>query len=187
SWTFAGHSTGGMIGLAYAVQYGDALDALVVVGSAASRDYHVTEDSIYNRNHPKYLVNNGYLRQLMEPTLSPEERKEISRERTKLSLFRPERYDEYFTGASYKVMNAPRLAYFDRHAYDVREQLPALQTKTLIICGAHDVQCPLRYSIDMHERLPGSELVVFEESNHYPFLEEQQKFADTIKRFFDIA
>lgn len=38
SWTFAGHSTGGMIGLLYGIHFSTSLDALVLVGTAA-REY----------------------------------------------------------------------------------------------------------------------------------------------------
>ncbi|WP_274654654.1 alpha/beta fold hydrolase [Paenibacillus humicola] len=38
-WSFAGHSTGGMLGLIYAIHYADTLDHLIVVGAAASNEY----------------------------------------------------------------------------------------------------------------------------------------------------
>ena len=41
-------------------------------------------------------------------------------------------------------------------AFNLREHLPSMKTKTLIICGRHDVQCPIQYSIEMHEGIRNS-------------------------------
>ncbi|MDQ0973508.1 pimeloyl-ACP methyl ester carboxylesterase [Neobacillus niacini] len=56
---------------------------------------------------------------------------------------------------------------------------------TLIMCGKHDVQCPLAYSAEMNEGIPRSKLVVFNHSNHYPFLEESDTFKKEFKNFID--
>jgi proline iminopeptidase len=52
-WSFAGHSTGGMLGLIYAIHYPESLDKLIVVGAAASHKYMESADSIYGRSNPK--------------------------------------------------------------------------------------------------------------------------------------
>ena len=68
-------------------------------------------------------------------------------------------------------MSASRINAFSHEypAFNLREHLPSMKTKTLIICGRHDVQCPIQYSIEMHEGIRNSIFVTFEESNHYPF------------------
>ncbi|MED1448411.1 alpha/beta hydrolase, partial [Bacillus pacificus] len=67
-----------------------------------------------------------------------------------------------------------------------REHLPSMKTKTLIICGRYDVQCPIQYSIEMHEGIRNSIFVTFEESNHYPFLEEADQFTSTTRTFYKL-
>ncbi len=52
------------------------------------------------------------------------------------------------------------------------------------MCGRHDVQCPIQYSIEMHEGIRNSIFVTFEESNHYPFLEEVAQFISTTQEFY---
>lgn len=69
-------------------------------------------------------------------------------------------------------------------SFDLREYLPSIKTKTLIICGRHDVQCPIQYSIEIHEGICDSTFVTFEESNHYPFLEEAAQFTSTTQIFY---
>lgn len=62
-------------------------------------------------------------------------------------------------------------------------KLPWITTPVLILCGKFDVQCPLEYSVEMEQLIPDASLIVFEQSNHYPFLEEQEKFKAEIQRF----
>ncbi|WP_353050061.1 alpha/beta hydrolase [Bacillus sp. ISL-39] len=46
--------------------------------------------------------------------------------------------------------------------------------------GRYDVQCPLSFSVEINELIPNSQLFVFNESNHYPFLEEKSLFRQVI-------
>jgi proline iminopeptidase len=46
TWDFAGHSTGGMLGLMYSVTHPKSLSSLIVVGAAASKDYAGHPDCI---------------------------------------------------------------------------------------------------------------------------------------------
>jgi proline iminopeptidase len=65
----------------------------------------------------------------------------------------------------------------------MRSQLAKVTVPALIMCGRYDVQCPLWCSVEMHELISGSKLVIFEHSNHYPFLEEAQRFSEEIHSF----
>ncbi len=69
-------------------------------------------------------------------------------------------------------------------SFDLRESLPSIKTKTLIMCGRHDVQCPIQYSIEMHEGIRNSIFIPFEDSNHYPFLEEATHFISITQEFY---
>lgn len=185
SWHFAGHSTGGMLGLLYAINYPQSLQSLVVVGAAAS-DYSKMKDCIYHPEHPQF----AYMQQLIEdlklPHLTKKERTTLSTERTKLSLYKPEQYETYFSKAIYKTMAASRMNYFAKEfrSFDVNEQLANITTKTLIICGKHDVQCPIASSLQIQQGIRSSSFIPFENSNHYPFLEEQEKFSSVITAFY---
>lgn len=75
-------------------------------------------------------------------------------------------------------MSANRMNFFIREQliFDVTRQLSAVKTKTVILCGRHDVQCPVDFSIEMSELIPDASLHIFEQSNHYPFLEEELEY-----------
>ncbi|MCU5066465.1 MULTISPECIES: alpha/beta fold hydrolase [Bacillus cereus group] len=186
-WHFAGHSTGGMLGLLYAITYPKSLQSLVLVGAAAS-NYTETPFCIYHPEHPQFHYMQHLIENLKSPHLTNEERKELSTERTKLSLHKPENYNSYFCKPIQKTMSASRMNAFSHEypAFNLREHLPSMKTKTLIICGRYDVQCPIQYSIEMHEGIRNSIFVTFEESNHYPFLEEAAQFTSTIRTFYKL-
>ncbi|AMR04800.1 proline iminopeptidase [Bacillus thuringiensis] len=185
TWHFAGHSTGGMLGLLYAITYPNSLQSLVLVGAAAS-NYTETPFCIYHPEHPQFHYMQKLIENLKNPLLTSEERKELSTKRTKLSLYKPENYNSYFCKPIQKTMSASRMNAFTNEylSFDLRKNLPSIQTKTLIICGRHDVQCPIQYSIDMHEGIRNSIFVTLEESNHYPFLEEAAQFTSTTQTFY---
>ncbi|HDR8153056.1 alpha/beta fold hydrolase [Bacillus cereus] len=185
TWHFAGHSTGGMLGLLYAITYPNSLQSLVLVGAAAS-NYTETPFCIYHLEHPQFHYMQKLIENLKNPLLTSEERKELSTKRTKLSLYKPENYNSYFCKPIQKTMSASRMNAFTNEylSFDLRKNLSSIQTKTLIICGRHDVQCPIQYSIDMHEGIRNSIFVTLEESNHYPFLEEAAQFTSTTQTFY---
>ncbi|MGN4424004.1 alpha/beta fold hydrolase [Bacillus cereus group sp. MYBK30-1] len=187
TWHFAGHSTGGMLGLLYAITYPNSLQSLVIVGAAAS-NYTKTSNCIYHPEHPQFHYMQELIENLKSPLLTKEERKKLSTKRTKLSLYKPENYNSYFCKPIQKTMSASRMNAFAKKysSFDLREYLPSIQTKTLIICGKHDVQCPIQYSLEMHEGIRNSIFVPFEYSNHYPFLEEAAQFTSTTQKFLGI-
>ncbi|HDR6270880.1 alpha/beta hydrolase [Bacillus thuringiensis] len=185
TWHFAGHSTGGMLGLLYAITYPNPLQSLVVAGAAAS-NYTETPFCIYHPEHSQFHYMQELIENLKSLHLTSEERKELSTKRTKLSLYKPENYNSYFFKSIVKTMSASRMNAFANEypSFDLREYLPSIQTKTLIICGRYDVQCPIQYSIEMHDGIRNSIFIPFENSNHYPFLEEATQFTSTIQTFY---
>ncbi|RHW09117.1 proline iminopeptidase [Bacillus cereus] len=185
TWHFTGHSTGGMLGLLYAITYPNSLQSLVVAGAAAS-NYTETPFCIYHPEHSQFHYMQELIENLKSPHLTSEERKELSTKRTKLSLYKPENYNSYFCKPIKKTMSVSRMNAFANEypSFDLREYLPSIKTKTLIMCGRHDVQCPIQYSIEIHEGICDSTFVTFEESNHYPFLEEAAQFTSTTQIFY---
>ncbi|WP_377892111.1 alpha/beta fold hydrolase [Alkalihalobacillus sp. R86527] len=184
-WSFVGHSTGGMLGCVYGIHASEGLDHLIIVGAAAREYASSSRFCIYHFENPKFDVMQQYIEQLKNPALSSDERQMIAKERTKLSLFNPELYEEYFSKNIHKTLSAVRMNFFAREImnFDVTRQLNKITSPTLIICGEHDVQCPLSFSEEMDVYIPNSKLVVFQNSNHYPFLEEPQKFNRVTRDF----
>lgn len=187
-WGFAGHSTGGMLGIIYGIYFSSSLKFNVVVGAAAREYTTFSPECIYNKNHPKYIRMQELMEALKRPDLSSEKRIELSSERTKLSLHNPEKLNEFFHLNIRKKISAARLNFFNREIqiFDVTKKLKLISSPTLIMCGKYDVQCPLIYSIEMNERIQDSKLVILKNSNHYPFLEESELFMDEFNKFLQV-
>jgi len=81
----------------------------------------------------------------------------------------------------------PRLRAFgeaiQRHAYDLTDHLGEIAVPTLILCGRHDPRVPIRQSEVLRDGIPRAELVAFEESGHFPYAEEPEKFRAAVQEF----
>jgi proline iminopeptidase len=65
--------------------------------------------------------------------------------------------------------------------WDFTPHLGEIRAPTLILVGREDIVCPPLQAKIMHEGIPNSELVVFEESGHYLYVEEAEAFFDAVR------
>lgn len=65
------------------------------------------------------------------------------------------------------------------------DSLAALDLPTLLIWGAQDTWVPLSQGEFLHERLPSSTLVVYDDVGHMPMEEAVARFNDDLLRFVD--
>ncbi|WP_404430770.1 alpha/beta fold hydrolase [Sutcliffiella horikoshii] len=189
-WAFGGHSTGGMLGLVYAMLYPESLSKLMVGGATASNKYMEHEGSMYS---PTSLLNKR-VKEIMailnSPESSVEERREAGMEWTDMSLYNPSKRTEYFVKPSSGKVVPRRLDYFSYHdlpKFNILQELKSIMVPTVVYGGRYDAQCPLVFSEEIHNKLPQSTLVVFQESNHYPFVEEKEKFEEMISMFKSLS
>ena len=66
--------------------------------------------------------------------------------------------------------------------FDLHNQLNVIDCPTLIMHGRQDPM-PLEAAVQINENIPNSELVVFENSGHFIFIEEEEKFNSTVSDF----
>jgi pimeloyl-ACP methyl ester carboxylesterase len=69
-----------------------------------------------------------------------------------------------------------------RHA-DLRSRLAAVTMPAMVCAGRHDPQTPLAANGALANGLPSGQLVIFEHSGRYPFIEEPRRFADMAAPF----
>lgn len=183
-WSFAGHSTGGMLGLKYAIQSQASLKRIVVGGLCASADYMRHPGSIYCVENP----NNKRLREifavLKDPKATIDERKAVSKEWTMMSLYNKAVYDEMINRPNSGKTVSKRLDYYSNKElpnYDLKPLLSFIRVPTYIYAGLYDAQCPYEFGVEAAELVKTSTFKVFHQSNHYPFIEEEEEF----KHFVD--
>jgi proline iminopeptidase len=187
-WAFGGHSTGGMLGLKYGILAQESLTKLIVGGAAASKKYMEHPSSMYCAKSP---LNKRVLEILaiLKTSQDRAERINASTEWSNMSLYQPEKREEYFKKPSSGRTMAKRLDYYsykELPTYDLVEQLKKVKVPVFVYCGVHDAQCPYVFSEEIYANLPNSILYTFDYSNHSPFLEEKNKFNQMVIHFKDI-
>jgi proline iminopeptidase len=70
-----------------------------------------------------------------------------------------------------------RLSYADR--------LGEVRASTLILAGRHDPEAPIPCSRELLDGIPEARLVVFEQSGHFPFVEEEALFTRSVEAFLN--
>jgi proline iminopeptidase len=67
--------------------------------------------------------------------------------------------------------------------FDLRPELSRITAPTLILAGRHDWICPVEFSEELHRLIPGSQLLVFEESSHSVRVDEPEAMLRAIRDF----
>lgn len=69
--------------------------------------------------------------------------------------------------------------------HDALEELPAVQTPTLVMGGRFDPICSMTAQTWMMDKLPNATLEVFEHSSHFFLMEEAEKAMKTLESWFE--
>ena len=178
-----GSSWGGMLAMRYALDQPAGLASLITAGSPASV--------------PGWMVELARLRADLPPETEATLRKheaagttdDPAYQEAMLVFYRkhvcrlepwPDYVDRAFaeTGQEvYNVMNGPS----EFHVigvikdFDITTRLGEIRVPTLVTCGRHDEVTPATNEV-VHRGIPGSEMVVFEQSSHLCFVEEQDRY-----------
>lgn len=183
-WAFAGHSTGGMLALQYAILAPQSLTKIIAGSTAASKEYASHPDSMYcadNANFPRIIE----IMELLNNTATTvEERQKLALEWSLMSY-----YDEEKLQLALSLPNSGKtvgraLDYFRKievKNYDVRNELKTVTIPSYIFGGRYDAQCPIEFTYEIAQLLPHAHVTVFEKSNHHPYIEELENFEVLVK------
>lgn len=181
-----GTSYGGMVAMAHAARYPEAVSHLVLMVTAA---------------HGGFMER---ARRFIEERGTPDQREAC--ERLWAGTFGDEAQQKAFyrvMGPLYAVRHDPVAAEdgilraihspepLNRafgpggvlRGFDLRPVLPRITARTLIIAGAHDWICPPEFSEEIHRLMPGSEYVLFEGSSHSLRVDEPDRLFATLRGF----
>ena len=68
--------------------------------------------------------------------------------------------------------------------WDITARLPGIDVPVLLLSGRHDEATP-RIVGEIHERIPRSDWVLFEQSSHMPHVEEPERFRAAVEAFLE--
>jgi len=82
----------------------------------------------------------------------------------------------------YHTMNGPSEFHVvgSLKGWDITDRLHEITTPTLLVSGRHDEATPLIVG-QIHERIPGAQWTIFEESSHMPHVEEPEAFLERVE------
>jgi len=181
--TLLGSSYGGFVSLAYALAHPDRVARLILVDTAASNAFREQSLAIaHRRADPQMLA--AFERLWNDALASDADFRENWSVLFPLYFARASREQiEEFAGRTSYTLATRRAILPTFGGYDLRSRLDELQMPALVIVGAHDWITPPPLAQDLASALPSAQLVVFEDSGHYPFLEEPERFVATVEAF----
>ena len=160
-----GHSMGGAITQSFALAYPDQLAAIVLVGTGARLRVHPKIFAAL-RDDPAGAVGT-IARSARAPDASPEEIEQDA---------------EAMLRTPVEVIERDLRAC---DAFDLMEQVSAIATPTLVICGTADLMTPPKYAEYLHQQIKGSDLSLIPGAGHMVMLEKPEEVTRAIEAFLN--
>ena len=174
-----GHSYGGCIALQYALRYPRRLSHLILVGTAAAWDYTDQIIAELQRRNPGAEVLTAFLDVARDDAEFARGQKLVAAT-LGFHIFDPKRAKRLFRSTVWSATACARSRELMADC-DVASRLGEIDVPTLIMAGRHDFFCPPSQPERMHRGIRGSEMVTFERSGHYPFVEEAEAFRAAVR------
>jgi proline iminopeptidase len=181
-----GASYGGMVAMAHAARFPDAVSHLILVATCAHSGYAqramelvrqrgnaeqiaLCDDMFCGRLDTVQKMQHYY--EVMGPLYSRNFDAAKARQGNQCTILSPDAFNKAHGPGGFL------------RSFDLRPQLPAISAPTLIIAGRHDWICAPEFSAELHALIPDSELRVFEGSGHTVGGDEPQRLLDAIAGF----
>ena len=191
-FAIVGQSWGGMLAMDYALDHPRGLRAIVVADSPASMTLWVSEANRLRLGLPPDVQEALIHHETAGTTDDPEYEAAVAvfygRHVCRLDPM-PDCVLRTFAQMAanptvYRTMNGPSEFHVvgSLKTWDITERLHEIGTPTLLVSGHYDEATPLIVG-QIHERIPGAEWVLFEESSHMPHVEEPEAFLAAVETF----
>jgi proline iminopeptidase len=186
-----GHSVGGFIALEYALRHAEHLEGLILCDTAPILDYmDVVVSNAQKRGTPEQVQ--AVIGGLSNPAALADDSAWRGAWTTILPLYF-HTYNLQIGAAMDEMTHYSGGAFshaFSRclPVFNVLGRLSEIQVPTLILVGQDDWIAPPALSAErLQKGISGSKLVIFEESGHFPFIEQQDRFVSVISDWIAIC
>ena len=186
-----GHSYGAFVALQQAVDFPGLPCGTIVSGGVPSAKYLDGVEYALASFEPEDLREQVAASWAAEETVeTPEEFKRIIDDQMPFHFADPRdpRIADYNARTAGMVTAPAVLRHFASAGYggiDVEPRLDDVTHPLLVLAGRHDRACPVEAAHVMADGVPGSELVIFENSGHMTFVEEQGRYLEVVRDFLD--
>ncbi|HJR53650.1 MAG TPA: alpha/beta fold hydrolase [Gemmatimonadota bacterium] len=177
------HSFGSVLAILFALQHPESLSGLIILGGAPTRAFMAGYRQAVATELPADVQ--WRLAEIQAGEIDDD----AMRERFRLALplyfhraLSDEERDSLLAGLDFSgSVNRAVAAGLER--YDLTEALPHVRAPSLVIYGASDRVVQPAYQLEFRGRLLTARFVEFQESGHFPFLEEPEPFARVVHYF----
>jgi proline iminopeptidase len=183
-WTVLGHSFGSYVALDYAHRYPERVQKLALVAGAPALDYpDVIGANLMKRGTPEQAA---LLQKAMSAPLESDDEF-----RRGWNLILPLYFHDFDPTVAARMdekirYSAPALFHGFRmlSRFSALPWLQDLRMPTLVAGGRDDwIAPPTQGSERLARGLPHAQLAIFEQSGHFPFIEEQERFLSVLTEF----
>jgi L-proline amide hydrolase len=190
-YAVVGQSWGGMLAMEYALDRPEGLRAIVVADSPASMDLWVLEANRLRADLPPDVQETLTRHEEAGTTDDPEYEAAVRvfYDRHLCRIPWPDYVQRSFDQIAddptvYHTMNGPSEFHVvgSLKTWDITDRLHEITTPTLLVSGRHDEATPLIVG-QIHERIPGAQWEIFEQSSHMPHVEEPEAFLERVEAF----
>ncbi len=187
-WNVLGCSFGGMWALTYAVRHQKSIDNLILLDTTAcwKEDWKAIQKTIadWANADQKRVYKDVFDGKITTPKASAEWYK----------IMLPLYVHHYSAKMGREFLargrgSAETSAYMWKNVmsdYDLRSELAGIHVPTMIMVGTHDWVTPISQSRYLAKHISGAKLVVFHESGHMVYIDENEKFLRNMKQFLKL-
>jgi proline iminopeptidase len=182
-----GHSYGAFLAQEYALRYPERVRGLILCSAAPVIDYH--DVIMKNAQARATAAQMAAIGQLFSGPMPDDETFRDVWQRVLPVYFH--RYDGDVVNASMRDIQYSAAAFNQSSGrclpeFNTLGSLRDIRVPTLLLAGRHDwITPPAPGAERMHAALPFSRLELFEESGHFPFIEEPKRFLSTTKSWLN--
>jgi proline iminopeptidase len=181
-----GTSYGGMVAMAHAARYPDAVSHLVLIVTAAHGGFIQRAQAIVReRGTPEQqavcetlwaggfrsAADMRHYYEVMAPMYARQHDPTAGTSGRERAIYSPEPLNRAFGPEGFL------------RGFDLRDKLGRITAPTLVMAGRHDWICPVEFSEEIHRLIPVSDLRVFERSSHSIRSDEPEAMLDAILGF----